>query len=65
MVTGGSGAKGSRGGLRAQLDLIAMQQAIGFGRRNEWHLAPGADQRYSFAFSDWRFDANGFPVPGG
>jgi uncharacterized protein len=48
-----------------QLDLFAMQQAIRFGRGNEWHLAPGADQRYSFAFSDWQFDAHGFPVPGG
>jgi uncharacterized protein len=48
-----------------QLDLIAMQQAIRFGRNNEWHLAPGADQTYAFAFSDWTFDAHGFPQPGG
>ena len=48
-----------------QLDLIAMQQAIRFGRGNEWHLAPGADQTYAFAFSDWRFDAQGFPQSGG
>ena len=55
-------AKGSEGW---QLDLIAMQQAIRFGRSNQWHLAPGADQTYAFAFSDWRFDAHGFPQPGG
>jgi hypothetical protein len=48
-----------------QLDLLAMQQAIRFGRNNEWHLAPGADQTYAFAFSDWRFDPHGFPRPGG
>jgi hypothetical protein len=48
-----------------QLDLIAMQQAIRFGRSNQWRLAPGADQTYAFAFSDWRFDAHGFPQPGG
>jgi hypothetical protein len=42
-----------------------MQQAIRFGRSNQWHLAPGADQTYAFAFSDWRFDAHGFPQPGG
>jgi uncharacterized protein len=48
-----------------QLDLVAMQQAIRFGRNNQWHLAPGADQTYAFAFSDWRFDAHGFPQSGG
>jgi uncharacterized protein len=48
-----------------QLDLIAMQQAIRFGRSNQWHLAQGAEQTYAFAFSDWRFDAQGFPQPGG
>jgi uncharacterized protein len=48
-----------------QLDLIAMQQAIRFGRSNQWHLAPGAAPTYAFAFSDWRFDAQGFPRPGG
>jgi uncharacterized protein len=48
-----------------QLDLVAMQQAIRFGRNNQWHLAPGADQTYAFAFSDWHFDAQGFPQSGG
>jgi uncharacterized protein len=47
-----------------QLDLVAMQQAIRFGRSNQWHLTPGADQTYAFAFSDWQFDAQGFPQPG-
>ena len=49
------------------LDLYAaaMQQAIRFGRNNQWHLAPGADQTYAFAFSDWHFDAQGFPQSGG
>jgi len=44
------------------LDLMAMQQILGFGRDNSWHLSAGPEHSYGFAFTDWRFDANGFPL---
>ena len=46
---------------RWQLDLATMQRAIRFGRSNQWHFQPGMDHPYNFAFSDWRFDLNGYP----
>ncbi|MDX1711606.1 MAG: TPM domain-containing protein [Rhodovibrionaceae bacterium] len=48
------------GGWR--LDLTMMQTAVRFGRNNAWRLDPAASHPYGFAFSDWRFDSNGFPV---
>jgi uncharacterized protein len=45
-----------------RLDLTMMQSAIRFGRNNAWRLVPGADHPYGFAFVDWRFDGNGFPI---
>lgn len=45
-----------------RLDLTMMQSAIRFGRDNAWHFASGAHHPYAFAFRDWRFDANGFPL---
>jgi uncharacterized protein len=44
------------------LDLTMMQTAIRFGRSNAWHFDLAADHPYRFAFADWRFDANGFPL---
>jgi uncharacterized protein len=44
------------------LDLTMMQGAIRFGRDNSWRFVPGASHPYEFAFEDWRFDANGFPI---
>jgi len=44
------------------LDLTMMQKAIRFGRTNAWHFDLASDHPYRFAFADWRFDANGFPV---
>jgi uncharacterized protein len=51
-----------RSGDDWQLDLTMMQTAIRFGRDNSWRLLPGAPHPYGFAFEDWRFDGNGFPV---
>lgn len=45
-----------------RLDLTMMQKAVRFGRNNSWRLVPGADHPYEFAFTDWRFDPNGFPL---
>ena len=44
------------------LDLTMMQSAIRFGRSNAWHFDLAADHPYGFAFTDWEFDANGFPL---
>ncbi len=44
-----------------RLDLASGQHAIRFNHRNEWRLAGPADD-YDFAFQDWRFDRNGFPL---
>lgn len=46
-----------------RLDLTMMQRALRFNHRNEWHFEPGASHEYAEAFSDWRFDRNGFPHP--
>ena len=44
------------------LDLTMMQRAVRFGRSNAWRFDPGAEHPYAFAFEDWRFDRNGFPM---
>ncbi len=44
-----------------RLDLASSQRAIHFNHRNQWRLAGAADD-YDFAFEDWRFDRNGFPL---
>ena len=49
-------------GGRWRLDLTMMQGAIRFGRNNAWRFAGGLPPEYAFAFSDWSFDRNGFPV---
>ena len=43
------------------LDLTMMQRAIRFGRSNAWRFDHAAEHPYRFAFTDWRFDQNGFP----
>lgn len=43
-----------------QLDFVAMNQTIGFNHRNQWHFRV-QEHPFSFAFKDWRIDANGFP----
>jgi uncharacterized protein len=47
-----------------RLDLATQQKVVGFGRDNSWHLNPKASvgSPYRFAFDDWVFDGNGFPV---
>ncbi len=52
-------ARGPEGWL---LDLTMMRYAVRFGRKNAWRLDPSASHPYAFAFSDWRFDGNGFPI---
>src|SRR5690606_6287780 len=47
---------------RWKLDFTLMQDAIRFGRDNSWRFANGVPGEYGFAFSDWSFDGNGFPV---
>lgn len=44
------------------LDLTLMQTAIRFGRSNAWRIDLTAAGPYAFAFKDWRFDKNGFPI---
>ena len=44
-----------------QLDLSEMQRAVRFNHQSYWHLA-APDTPYRFAFDDWRFDGNGYPV---
>jgi len=39
-----------------------MQRAVRFGRNSAWRLLPGVEHEYAYAFVDWRFDANGFPL---
>lgn len=51
-----------RAGEAWQLDLTMMRDALRFGRDNSWHFAGGVRHPYEFAFTDWRFDRNGFPV---
>lgn len=46
-----------------RLDLTMLQRAVRFNHRNEWHLAAGVSHEYGEAFTDWRFDGNGFPHP--
>ncbi|MDX1379833.1 MAG: TPM domain-containing protein [Xanthomonadales bacterium] len=45
-----------------RLDLTMMRDAVRFGRDNSWHFAAGVRHPYEFAFTDWNFDRNGFPV---
>ena len=45
-----------------RLDLTMMQSAVRFGRNNAWRFDPDVGHPYEFAFTDWRFDRNGFPV---
>ena len=46
---------------RWALDLTMMQKAIRFGRDNSWHFELGVEHPYEYAFTDWTFDAYGFP----
>lgn len=46
---------------RWRLDLASAMSAIRFGRDNGWHFAAGTEHPYTFAFTDWRLDRNGYP----
>ncbi|NNE22655.1 MAG: TPM domain-containing protein, partial [Rhizobiales bacterium] len=45
-----------------QLDLTMMQRAIRFNQSNYWRFDMSVTHAYGFAFDDWRFDKNGFPI---
>jgi len=46
-----------------KLDLTMMQKALNFNHNNQWRLRPEVKHSFRFAFTDWRFDKNGFPFP--
>ena len=47
---------------RWTLDLATTQRLIRFNHRNEWRMPDPEGHAYGFAFADWRFDRNGFPI---
>ncbi len=49
------------GGNGWQLDLFTMSQVIQMNHQNMWHFRK-LDHPFSFAFRDWKFDRNGFPI---
>lgn len=49
-----------KGAGKWRLDLNTMQQAIGFNQKNQYHFR-NQTHAYTFAFTDLRFDTNGFP----
>ena len=49
-------------GGKWRLDLTMLQRAVRFGRSNAWHFDVSVNHPYEFAFQDWRFDDNGFPI---
>ncbi|OQX04985.1 MAG: hypothetical protein BWK76_28040 [Desulfobulbaceae bacterium A2] len=44
-----------------ELDFAAMSDLIQMNHTNMWHFV-FRDHPYMFAFADWRFDSNGYPV---
>lgn len=44
------------------LDLATSISAIRFNTENEWHFSGGIPKGYVFAFREWLFDDNGYPV---
>ncbi len=53
-------ARSEDGGWR--LDLATQRHAIRYGRNNAWRFWTKRTP-YQFAFSDWGFDQNGYPLP--
>jgi len=49
--------KGDQGWM---LDFYAMNQLIRFNHKNQWHFKK-TEHKFSFAFTDLRFDTHGFP----
>ena len=49
---------------RWRMDLAAMSRVIGFGQKGYWHFYKPVPAEYGFAFSDWAFDGNGYPLKG-
>ena len=47
---------------RWMLDLAATQRVVRFNHRNQWRMPDPENHAYAFAFADWRFDRNGFPL---
>lgn len=44
-----------------RLDLATMSEVTRFGRANAWRFAT-TPMPYGFAFTDWEFDRNGYPL---
>lgn len=42
-------------------DFAAMKDSIRMNQKNMWHFV-SRDHPYMFGFTDWQFDANGFPM---
>ncbi len=46
-----------------RIDFSTLQHAISLNLRNQWHFKDGhPPSEYAFAFTGWRFDANGYPI---
>jgi hypothetical protein len=45
-----------------RLDLTVMRVLVVFNTKNHWRLGQGNAGPYAFAFEDWRFDENGYPI---
>lgn len=50
--------KGENGWM---LDFVTMSRVLQMNHKNMW-MMKRTDHPYMFAFSDWKFDASGFPV---
>ncbi|BDD86043.1 TPM domain-containing protein [Desulfofustis limnaeus] len=50
----------SRSSSGWEIDLAAMNRILHMNHKNQYHF-PSLDHEYRFGFSDWEFDANGFP----
>ncbi len=50
----------SRSSIGWEMDLAAMNRILRLNHKNQYRF-PSLDHEYQFGFSDWGFDANGFP----
>lgn len=44
-----------------QLDFATMNRVIGFNHKNQWFFR-NLNHSFEFAFDDWSFDENGYPI---
>lgn len=50
-----------KGSVGWMLDFHSMSKILQMNQRNMWHFRT-LDHAYIFAFNDWKFDQNGFPM---